>query len=97
MNNVYFVYVLESLKDNSWYIGQTSNLENRIKLHNNKHVLATKSKTPYKLIYFEGYLHRSDAMRREKYLKSGAGRIKLKQRLSYYFSKRKKLISGEWK
>lgn len=86
---VYFVYVLESTKDNSWYIGQTSDLKDRLKKHNSKQVLSTKSKSPYKLIYFEGYLHRADAMRREKYLKSGAGRKKLKDRLSYYLSKRR--------
>lgn len=87
-NQIYFVYVLESLVDKSWYIGQTSDLKSRLRKHNAKSVISTKNKSPYKLIYLEGYLHRSDAMRREKYLKSGAGRIKLKQRLEYYLTKR---------
>jgi putative endonuclease len=87
-NKIYFVYVLESLGDKSWYIGQTSDLKNRLAKHNKKSVFSTKNKAPYKLIYFEGYLHRADAMRREKYLKSGAGRIKLKQRLTDYLLKR---------
>lgn len=87
---LYIVYVLESLIDQSWYIGQTSNLKERIKRHNNKEEISTKSKAPYKIIYLEGYLYRADAMRREKYLKSGAGRNKLKDRLFLYMKKRNK-------
>ena len=46
----YFVYILRTSSD-TLYIGQTNNLEKRLKEHKNK---STKSATPWELIYFEG-------------------------------------------
>ncbi len=66
----YFVYILQSLKDNRLYIGQTNNLEDRIKRHNNGEVVATKNRRPLDLIYSETYDSRTEAMKRERYLKS---------------------------
>ena len=66
----FFVYILKSLKDNRLYIGQTNNLEDRIKRHNKGEVAATKNRRPLELIYSEIYNSRSEAMKRERYLKS---------------------------
>ena len=41
---------------------------------------------PWKLIYYEAYLNQHDALGREKYLKSGAGRRFLKAQLRNYFA-----------
>lgn len=82
----YYVYVLESLKDNSWYIGFTSNLEKRFCQHNQKESKATKLKSPYKIIYSEAYLNKKDAKGREKFLKSGSGRKFLKRQLKNYLN-----------
>ncbi|MFA5986190.1 MAG: GIY-YIG nuclease family protein [Parcubacteria group bacterium] len=65
----YFVYILESLKDSKFYIGQTNNLQNRLKRHNAGHVKATTHRRPLKLVYQETYASRSEALKREKYLK----------------------------
>ena len=81
----YYTYVLESLKDNSLYIGYTSNLKNRFQSHNLGKNKATKPHTPYKLIHFEGFLNRVDAKKREVYLKSGWGTKSIKTILERYF------------
>lgn len=80
----YYVYILRSLKDKSFYIGYTSNLKNRIKKHNNKENLATKTHCPYKLIFCEVFLNKQDAKNREEYLKSGWGRKSIKKFLKNY-------------
>ncbi len=84
---MYFVYLLENQNDKSWYIGLTSNLKRRIQEHKEgKGGRTTKLKKNWKLIYFEGYLNKRDAIGREKFLKGGSGRKYLKKQLKYYFS-----------
>lgn len=82
----YFVYVLLSKKDNQLYTGYTSNLKKRLKLHQGGKVKSTQNRLPLELIYFEGCINQQDAARREKYLKSGNGKIYLKNRLNFYFN-----------
>jgi putative endonuclease len=82
----YYVYVLLSEKDNQWYTGYTSDLRNRLLMHNNGKVESTKNRRPLKLIYFEGCINQQDATRREKYLKSGNGKIYLRNRLSNFLN-----------
>ena len=80
----YYVYVLLSEKDNMFYTGYTSNLKERLSLHNNGKVDSTRNRRPFILIYFEGCLNQQDATRREKYLKSGNGKIYLRSRMRHY-------------
>ncbi len=82
----YYVYVLLSEKDHQFYTGYTSDLKNRLQLHNEGKVKSTMHRLPIKLIYFEGCLHQQDATRREKYLKSGSGKIYLRNRLRNFFN-----------
>jgi putative endonuclease len=77
----FFVYLLESEIDKSWYIGYTSNLEKRITEHNDGQSYFTKRKMPWKIIYYEVSFNKFDAIAREKYLKTGMGRRYLKNRL----------------
>jgi len=82
---LYYVYLLESQDDKSWYIGTTSDLKRRLKEHKEgKGGRTTKLKKNWKLIYFEGYLDKRDAIGREKFLKSGSGRKFLKKQLQNY-------------
>ncbi len=67
---MYFVYILRSKTTDHFYIGQTSNLNFRIRRHNENTVTATKNKGPWELVYAESFDTRSQAMKREKYLKS---------------------------
>lgn len=81
----YYVYVLFSEKDGNLYTGYTNDIRERLKFHNEGKVTSTKNRRPLKLIYYEGCLNQQDATRREKYLKSGNGKIYLKNRLSNYW------------
>jgi len=74
----YFVYILKSELENSSYIGHTSNLDKRLIEHNSGKSLTTKRKKPWRLIYKEECLTRSEAVLREKYFKSIYGRMELK-------------------
>jgi len=85
---MFYVYILQSLKDDKLYTGFTNNIEKRILKHNLGKVFSTKSRRPLKLIYLEICLNREDAKKREKYLKTGAGKIFIKNRLKYYFKSR---------
>jgi putative endonuclease len=85
---MYYVYLLESKKDKSWYIGFTPRSPfTRIRVHNRGEVYYSKRRRPWKLVYFEAYTERSDALGREKFLKSGAGRSYLKKQLRNYLEK----------
>ena len=85
---MYFVYLLESSINNKWYIGYTpAKVLNRLVQHNKGKVQSTKAFKPWKIIYYEAYINRSDALGRERFLKSGAGRRFLKKQLKNYFLK----------
>ena len=75
------VYVLKSISENYHYIGHTKDLKNRLKLHNNGRVRASKSYGPYKLIYTENFDDMGEAIRRERFLKRGEGNICLRNKL----------------
>lgn len=75
---MYHVYVLYSLKDKKLYLGFTKNINSRPRQHNMGGVPSTKTRRPLKLIYFESYTSKADALRREKYFKTTAGKRALK-------------------
>ncbi|KKR86354.1 MAG: GIY-YIG catalytic domain protein [Candidatus Curtissbacteria bacterium GW2011_GWA1_41_11] len=56
----YYVYILQSQKDNSFYIGYTTDLIKRFKQHNNGESQSTKPFRPYKLLFYEAFLNRSN-------------------------------------
>ena len=79
---MYYVYVLKSYKDTKAYIGHTNDLRRRFLEHQNHLVGSTKSRGPFKLLYYEASHIEKDAIKREKALKTGFGRAYLKRRLS---------------
>ena len=84
---MFYLYLLENKSDKSWYIGSTSNLKRRIKDHQSgSGSRTTRLKRDWRLIYFEGYLNKLDALGREKFLKSGSGRNYLKRQLQNHLS-----------
>lgn len=82
--NMYYVYVLKSLKDNKLYTGFTSDLKKRLEYHNKGLNVSTKHRRPLKLIYYEAYINEKDARNREIFLKSGHGREVLKLQIKHY-------------
>jgi putative endonuclease len=79
---MYKVYVLYSVAHDKIYIGYSSNLEERLKSHNE---LGTKGWTiryrPWVLIYSEPYKDKRSAIKREKELKSYQGREFIRKKL----------------
>ncbi|WP_410796303.1 GIY-YIG nuclease family protein [Maribellus sp. CM-23] len=70
----YFVYILQSEQDRSYYIGFTSNLEIRLEYHNSGKSRYTSRKLPWRIVYSESYATKSDALKREKFLKQQRNR-----------------------
>lgn len=67
----YFVYIL-STSANTLYIGQTNDLERRLKEHKEKKTRSAKYIKyfdSFKLVYQETFITRSEAMKREAQLK----------------------------
>ncbi len=77
---MYYVYIL-LLKNNQLYKGSTANLKARLERHQKGKVKSTKSFLPCKLVHHECYLLKSDALRREKFLKTTEGRRLLRQQI----------------
>ncbi|MFY0688584.1 MAG: GIY-YIG nuclease family protein [Cyclobacteriaceae bacterium] len=65
----FFVYIIQSEKDSTFYIGYTSNLERRITQHNESKSGYTSRKKPWKLVYAEEFSNKSEALIREKFIK----------------------------
>jgi len=70
---MHYVYFLKR-KDGKIYKGSTANLKRRLEEHNRGNVKSTKYYRPLKLIGYESYLMKSDAERREKFLKKTESR-----------------------
>ncbi len=82
----YYVYILLSEKDNQFYTGYTADLRQRLKHHKEGKVESTNKRRPLKLIYFEGCLNQQDATRREQYLKSGSGKLYIRNRICHFLN-----------
>jgi len=78
---LYYTYVLYSIKDKKLYIGYTVNLKERIIAHRKGNVIATKTRGPFELVYYEACRNKQKAIQREKYFKTGFGRKFLKNRI----------------
>ena len=72
---MFHVYVLKSLRNGKRYTGYTSKSpEERLKEHNKSGNLWTSQNKPFKLLYTESYENKTEAIKREIFLKSGQGR-----------------------
>jgi putative endonuclease len=78
---MFYTYVLLSQKDNKYYIGQTNDVKARFLRHQKGMVKSTKNRRPLNLLFFESFESRAEAMKHEKFLKSGAGHNYIKQKL----------------
>ena len=65
----FFVYILQSLKDGSFYVGECEDLDKRMSKHFDGMSKYSASKRPLRLRYFELLPTRSDAIKREKEIK----------------------------
>jgi len=74
------------MKDMGFYVGFTKDLKLRFEQHKKGVVEATKDRRPLKLVYYEACLDQSDAIKREKYLKTYHGKMFIKRRLKSYLT-----------
>lgn len=72
--DMYYVYILKSLRTGEFYKGLTSDLDRRLQEHLSGKSFSTKSMQPLKLIYVEICQSRDEARKKEKFFKSGFGR-----------------------
>jgi putative endonuclease len=76
-----FVYALWSEKLYKRYVGVTENVDARLKQHNLGNNRFTSGGIPWVLYYTESYTTRTEALKRERFLKSGVGRAWLDKNL----------------
>ena len=74
-----FTYVLRSANTGQLYTGATSDLKNRLAQHNSDQSRSTKNRGPWELVYWEEFETLTQALRRERYLKTGKGRDEIKR------------------
>lgn len=66
---MHYVYLIKSQKQDFIYVGSTEDLKRRFAEHNDAKNIATKHYAPFKLIYYEAYASKKDALARENKLK----------------------------
>lgn len=76
---MYYTYILISKNYQKTYTGYTSNLKERLKLHNAGEVNGSRRYKPYEIVYWEGFDTPDEAKKREKYFKNYRGRLKIKE------------------
>ena len=79
---MYYVYVLRSKKDGKHYIGSTNDLNRRFYDHNRGKCRSVRNRGPFQIVYKEIKKTRSEAVRREKQIKSYKGGNAFKELLA---------------
>ncbi|MFH1561651.1 MAG: GIY-YIG nuclease family protein [Patescibacteria group bacterium] len=82
----WYTYVLRCRKAEKLYVGFTGNLKRRLEQHKSGQVHSTKRLGNCELIFYEAFVSKEDAQRREKYLKTTKGKRTLKLMLKKYFA-----------
>ncbi len=77
---MHYVYLLQS-DDLARYVGSTSDLRRRLQEHNAGNVASTRGKH-WRVVYYEAYVSKKDALRREAALKDGRARYHLFDRVA---------------
>jgi len=83
---VYYVYILQSVKDGKFYTGYTADLEKRLHDHNRGNTRSLRNRRPLKLVYIEAFNSKTEALKKERLLKSIDGR-KIRKSLIENFPK----------
>ena len=78
---MYYAYVLKSINHNYHYKGFCDNLQLRLKQHNAGMTRSNRNYAPFEIAYYEEFETQEQAIHREKYFKTSAGRRCLKDKL----------------
>jgi putative endonuclease len=74
---MFHVYVLLSVKTGRRYVGSCEDVDERVRRHNAGHSKSTRHGIPWILIHSESFSTRAEAVRKERYYKTGRGRDEL--------------------
>ncbi|GJQ22158.1 MAG: hypothetical protein HBSIN02_25130 [Bacteroidia bacterium] len=69
MGYMYFVYIIQSQNDGSYYIGYSHDVSLRLQHHNDGWTTSTRAKAPWKLVYVREFSTKTDALKFEKHIK----------------------------
>lgn len=78
---MYYVYILKSERDGSFYTGFASDLKLRLRDHNARKAKYSSTKAPFHLMWYCAFLSKAKAAAFERYLKSGSGFTFARKRL----------------
>ena len=78
----FHVYILQSETTGRYYVGQTKDVDERVAYHNANYSRALKNRGPWKLVFAESFATRSEALRRERQIKSWKDRRMIAQLVS---------------
>jgi len=79
---MYFAYVLKSTAHDYYYKGHCKDLEKRLQQHNSAMTASLKPYLPFEVVYTEVFATKAEAIAREKYFKTAAGRRFLAKKLA---------------
>ena len=79
---MFYAYVVRSISTGYLYKGHCQDLEKRLNQHNTGMTKSNRKYAPYEIVYFEVFKTRREAVAREKYFKSAAGRRYLKLKIA---------------
>jgi putative endonuclease len=78
---MFYAYVLKSIEHDFYYKGHCEDILQRLEQHNSGKTKSIRHYIPFKLVYFEAFKTREEAIKRERYFKTAAGRVFLKRKL----------------
>ena len=81
---MFYTYVLRSRKNQKLYYGYTNNLEKRIVEHDSGKDDFTRHNGPWDLVYFEEFTLKTEALKQERFFKSGKGREYVRGKLNNF-------------
>ncbi|MBL7719021.1 MAG: GIY-YIG nuclease family protein [Flavipsychrobacter sp.] len=82
MEGFFYTYIIQSLADEAFrYKGHCIELQERLKQHNSGPTKSIKHKAPFKVVYYETSTTRAEAIEKEKYWKTAAGRRYLQKKI----------------
>ncbi|MDQ6815276.1 MAG: GIY-YIG nuclease family protein [Bacteroidota bacterium] len=71
---MYYAYVLKSIEHDYFYKGHCKDISMRLQQHNSGMTVSIRPYVPFQVIYYETFDTEREAIAREKYFKSAAGR-----------------------
>jgi putative endonuclease len=78
---MFYAYVVRSVNHPYLYKGHCEDLKKRLLEHNSGMTKSIRMYAPFELVYFEEFATRNQAVRRERYFKTAAGRRFLKEKI----------------